>query len=91
MNARDIHVLSLSGLSIQKTVTKAVSVVDDYVQEGGCVVLLEKRGLLWRKWWPILSYPNFPTPFLTNFEKIDTPQEKLLTRFRDVKSMTTYL
>jgi hypothetical protein len=38
MNARDIHVLSLSGLSIQKTVTKAVSVVDgDYVQEGGCV------------------------------------------------------
>jgi hypothetical protein len=37
MNARDIHVLSLSGLSIQKTVTKAVSVVDgDYVQEGGC-------------------------------------------------------
>jgi hypothetical protein len=89
MNARDIHVLSLSGLSIQKTVTKAVSVVDgDYVQEGGCVALLEKRGIIVEEVVANSILPKFSNTVLDKLrEDRYAKQEKLLTRFRDVKGV----
>jgi hypothetical protein len=90
LNARDVHVASLSGLSVNKTVARAITAADDdYVLEGGCASVLEKRGIY------VESHCEFHAPKFSNvlLDKLREDRygklEKLLTKFRDVKGSTT--
>jgi hypothetical protein len=69
LNARDVH--ALSGLSVNKTVARAITAADDdYVLEGGCASVLEKRGIYVEEVIANSMLPNFRTSYWTNYEKI---------------------
>lgn len=89
LNEHDVHVASLSGLSVNKTVTKAVTVADDdYVMEGGCISVLEKRGIYVEE---VIAHSMLPKFSNTLLDKLREDRygklEKLLTKFRDVKGI----
>jgi hypothetical protein len=64
-------VASLSGLSVNKTVARAITAADDdYVLEGGCASVLEKRGIYVEEVIANSMLPNFQTSYWTNYEKI---------------------
>jgi hypothetical protein len=88
LNARDVHVASLSGLSVNKTVARAITAADDDYVLRRDVRPFSKSGHLRR------GSCEFHAP-LSNvlLDKLREDRygklEKLLTKFRDVKGSTT--
>jgi DNA repair exonuclease SbcCD ATPase subunit len=89
LNARDVHVASLSGLSVNKTVARAITAADDdYVLEGGCASVLEKRGIYVEEVIANSMLPKFSNVLLDKLREDRYGKlEKLLTKFRDVKGV----
>lgn len=89
LNDRGVTVASVTGLgATESTRTIVASTATEYVREGGCASLLERRGLSVEAVIASSSLPKFGNATVEK-NRLDrnAKLDKLLTRFRDVKGV----